>query len=96
LAGVRGGTRTSTPNRRDGLLRASKSNPERTIMKSESDAGPRPAEFLTVSQLAEELAVADRTVRRWIDAGKLHIHRLGRQIRISREDADTFVGGCRR
>jgi len=65
-------------------------------MKSKSDAGPRPAEFLTVSQLAEELAVADRTVRRWINAGMLRIHRLGRQIRISREDANTFVGGCRR
>lgn len=41
----------------------------------------RLAPLLTIPATAEKLGVSVRTVRRWIDAGELHVHRLGRSIR---------------
>ena len=47
--------------------------------------------FLTMEALATRLAVNPKTIRRWIDAGDLRAHRLGRQLRISEQDAAAFV-----
>lgn len=52
--------------------------------------------FLTVAELAERLGVCTRTIRRWIDGGKLHAHRFGRQVRVSEEDAAVLVAAARR
>lgn len=47
---------------------------------------------LTLTQFADELGVADRTVRRWIAEGRLPVIRLSpRVIRIRRADADAFI-----
>ena len=46
----------------------------------------RLAPLLSVPAAAERLGISIRTVRRMIDAGELHVHRLGRSIRISEED----------
>jgi excisionase family DNA binding protein len=81
--------------RRDDLLWRSltEGNP---IMKRAPNAGPKPALFLTVPQFAEELILSDKTIRRFIKAGELHKHVVGGQIRISREDANTFIASRRR
>ena len=65
-------------------------------MKRAPNAGSKPAPFLTVTQFAEELVLSDKTIRRFIDAGELHKHVVGGQIRISREDANNYIASCRR
>ena len=47
--------------------------------------------LLTIKQAAEHLQVSSKTLRRWIDAGDLIAHRLGRQWRISETDLQTFI-----
>ncbi len=47
--------------------------------------------FYTVREVAANLLVSEKTVRRWIDVGELTAHRLGRQIRISEADLLAFI-----
>ena len=47
--------------------------------------------MLTVAEVADRLNVSTRTVRRWIDAKELEIHRLGHVIRISPADYQAFL-----
>lgn len=49
--------------------------------------------MLTLDQVAGELAVSVRTVRRWVDHRPpvLSFARLGRAIRVSRSSLDTFI-----
>ena len=51
----------------------------------------RPPRFFTVAEVADHLRVADRTVRRWIAAGELNVHRFGAAVRISERDLHAFV-----
>ena len=51
----------------------------------------RLAPLLTIPATAEKLGLSLRTVRRMIDAGELHVHRLGRSIRISEEDIQMLL-----
>jgi len=44
---------------------------------------PVPAQFHTIDEVAQYLAVSPRTVRRWIDAKRLAAIRIGTTIRIS-------------
>ena len=50
-----------------------------------------PSPLLTVQDVAAILAVSAKTVRRWIAAGELPVHRLGRSIRISDADLQLFI-----
>jgi excisionase family DNA binding protein len=50
----------------------------------------------TVAEVAEELRMSEKTVRRWEKSGDLHFHRLGRQLRISEDDLALFLNKCRR
>lgn len=52
---------------------------------------PPSSAMLTPKQAAVFLQVSTRTIFRWIDTGELVAHRLGRQLRISRADFETFV-----
>ncbi|WP_332660886.1 helix-turn-helix domain-containing protein [Brevundimonas sp.] len=55
-------------------------------------SAPQPLpKFLTVQEVADNLAVSDKTVRRLIDRGDLPRHKLGRQVRISERDFRDFV-----
>ncbi|MBT3360864.1 MAG: helix-turn-helix domain-containing protein [Rhodospirillales bacterium] len=45
----------------------------------------------TVTEAADHLKVSTKTVRRWIDAGSLSVHRLGRSIRISETDLNRLL-----
>ena len=49
-----------------------------------------------VDDVAEQLGVSTKTVRRWIAAGDLPVHRLGRQLRISEPDLVAFIARSRR
>jgi excisionase family DNA binding protein len=58
-----------------------------------SSRAPR---YLSVSNVAVELGVSVKTVRRWIERQELHVYRLGRQLRISEEDLLAFTNARRR
>lgn len=49
-----------------------------------------PDQMLTVAEVAQELRVCERTVRRRINDGELRHHKFGRAIRVSRQDLDDF------
>jgi len=53
------------------------------------------SEMMTVAEVAEELRVVDRSVRRWIASGEMIAHRFGRAIRISRNDLVAFKAARR-
>lgn len=48
-------------------------------------------EFLTVADVAAKLKLNQQTVRNWIDAGKLPALHVGRRVRITRSDFDSFL-----
>jgi excisionase family DNA binding protein len=52
--------------------------------------------FFTISYVAELVDVDPRTVRRWIDAGKLPAHRIGAVVRIAESDLRAFLATHRR
>lgn len=51
----------------------------------------RSLDMLTVADVACELSLSEKTIRRWIKEERLHVHRLGRVVRIAREDLTAFV-----
>lgn len=67
-------------------------------MKPVLPAGPRSAvpRCFSIPTVAAQLDVSPKTVRRWIDAGDLPVHRLGRQLRISEPDLAAFLARSRR
>ncbi|MFH1286956.1 MAG: helix-turn-helix domain-containing protein [Candidatus Magasanikbacteria bacterium] len=48
-------------------------------------------EFYLVEEVAEKLRVSKMTIYRYIDAGRLKAHKLGKEFRISKEDFDNFL-----
>lgn len=50
-----------------------------------------PERLLTVSEAAGLLAVSEKTIRRWIAAGRLPAVRLGRLVRVSSKSLIEFV-----
>ena len=48
-------------------------------------------QMFSVDELADRLSVSSKTVCRWISAGDIRAHRLGRQLRISEDDAIGFI-----
>jgi excisionase family DNA binding protein len=64
--------------------------------RSGSRAGPstrasRRGRLLPLQDVAEQIQVSIKTVRRWIERGLLPAHRLGRVLRVSEEDLDAFI-----
>ena len=51
--------------------------------------------MLTIADVAFQLSVSERTVRRWIDAKQLKAHRLNRAIRIAKADLQYFLDRSR-
>ena len=58
---------------------------------SDQTTAPTLPPLLTLKQTADHLQVSVKTVRRWIDAGDLVAHRLGRQWRVSLVDLQNFI-----
>lgn len=50
-----------------------------------------PDEWLSVEEIAQILKMDEETVRRWIRNRQLKAYRFGRDLRIRRDDFDTFV-----
>lgn len=50
-----------------------------------------PIKFFTIAETAEMLRVSTRSVRRWIVAGELVAHHLGRAVRIAECDLRAFL-----
>jgi len=61
-------------------------------MTEQTTATPR---LLTVDETAEAMNVSARFVRRLIAERRIAVHRLGRHVRISRDDIDAFVAAGR-
>ena len=47
--------------------------------------------FFTITEVAERLGVATRTVRRWIKSGYLVAHHFGTAVRIAESDLKAFI-----
>ena len=47
--------------------------------------------FFTIAEVAERLNVSTRTVRRWIEAGDLVVHRISGVVRIAESDLRAFL-----
>jgi len=48
-------------------------------------------QFYLVEEVAKKLRVSKMTIYRYIDAGKLNAHKIGKEYRISKEDFDDFL-----
>lgn len=58
--------------------------------------GQTTARMLSPIDVAERLQVSIKTVRRWIEADELRVHRFGRQLRISADDLNSFIAQRRK
>jgi excisionase family DNA binding protein len=47
--------------------------------------------LLTVPQAAAALSVCERTIWRWIEAGEIEAHRIGRSVRIAEGELVRFL-----
>ena len=66
------------------------------VRRGQEQGFRRPLRLLTVPAVAGQLAVSEKTIRRWIERGELPMHRLGRSVRIAEDDLTAFLGGRRR
>lgn len=51
--------------------------------------------LLTVADVAEELQLCERSVRRLITRGDLCVHRVGRAVRVSADDLEGYLAKSR-
>ncbi len=56
---------------------------------------PRSRGFHTLAAVAEILGCSTKTVRRWIEAGKITAYRVGRTYRIADADLEDYLKRCR-
>jgi excisionase family DNA binding protein len=56
-----------------------------------SSAGGKPANLVSVREVADEFGVHPETVRRMIHDGRLDAVRVGRVLRVHREAVDGFL-----
>ncbi len=54
-----------------------------------------PKKFYRIEQVADRLEVATRTVRRWIKAKLLIVHRINGVVRVSDDDLAAFLASRR-
>ena len=47
--------------------------------------------MISIYEAARYFSVSEKTVHRWIDAGQLDAHQLGRQWRIAPEEVERFL-----
>jgi excisionase family DNA binding protein len=57
---------------------------------------PAVAELLSTAEAAQYAKVSPRSIRRWLDQGKLRALYAGRELRIRRTDLDKLMGAGRR
>lgn len=47
--------------------------------------------MLTVSEVASQLKVSNKTVRLWINSGRLAGYKYGKDYRINKQDLEEFI-----
>jgi excisionase family DNA binding protein len=52
-------------------------------------------ELLKIEQVADILSISIKTARRLIERGELRSHRIGKAIRVSREDLRAYLNATR-
>jgi excisionase family DNA binding protein len=57
---------------------------------------PAVADLLSTAEAAQYAKVSQRSIRRWLDQGKLRALHAGRELRIRRADLDQLMCGGRR
>jgi len=57
----------------------------------EGDTTPTARPMLTIREVAAELGVSEKTIRRWIKTGDLPAWRRGQVLRVSRTALDAFL-----
>ena len=50
---------------------------------------------IPISTVARRLDVSEKSVRRYIERGRLPAYKIGGQIRIAEEDVRAFLSSCR-
>jgi excisionase family DNA binding protein len=60
-----------------------------------SNAPLRVPRMLSIPQVAERYGVSAKTISRWMKNKGLRSHRIGRTVRISEEDAASFMAARR-
>jgi len=50
-----------------------------------------PQRYLSIQDVADQLSVSTRTVRRWVVGAHLVAHYFGRLVRIGESDLEAFV-----
>ena len=48
-------------------------------------------DYYSVKEIAKKVGVHPNTVRNWIESGELKAYKLGRVLRIKKEDFDDFA-----
>lgn len=48
-------------------------------------------EFYLVEELAKKLRVSNMTIYRYIKAGKIQAYKIGKELRIAKEEFDKFL-----
>lgn len=51
--------------------------------------------LLTAAEVADRCGTSLRSVRRWLAAGDLVAHRLGRSVRVAEADLERFLAACK-
>ena len=51
--------------------------------------------FFTVNEVADQLKISVRSVRRLIASGNIRVHRIGRAVRISEIDLADYLDSTR-
>jgi excisionase family DNA binding protein len=62
-----------------------------TVRMTANASALKPSRFLTVAQVATELAVSEKHVRRAIEREELKFHRFGRVIRVARDALEQYI-----
>jgi excisionase family DNA binding protein len=69
--------------------------PPMTRRSRSVEAHPRLPIMLTCEEVAGQLQMSERHVRRLVTAGALPVHRFGSAVRISSDDLTRYIAGAR-
>jgi excisionase family DNA binding protein len=61
------------------------------VQKALAALKPQNDEYLSTASAAEYADVSTKTIRRWIEAGRLQPHRAGRKLLVRRADLDRLL-----
>ena len=64
---------------------------EESYLSRLEESFPKDRDFLSVREVAKLLYVSDRTIRLWIDVGKLPAFKIGKLWRVRKQDLIEYV-----